>query len=31
MGQNPKEMLKVHSHAHAKDMILWKTATVKRK
>ena len=30
MGQNPKELPKAHSHAHAKAMILWKTAAVKR-
>ena len=31
MEQNPKELPKAHSHAHAKAMILWKPATVKRK
>ena len=31
MGQNPKELPKAHSHAHAKTIILWKTTTVKRK
>ena len=31
MRQNPKELPKAHSNAHAKTTIVWKTATVKRK
>ena len=31
MGQNPEELLKAHSNAHAKVIIVGETATVMRK
>ena len=31
MGEKPEQLSKANSNAHAKAMIVWKTAAVKRK